>query len=146
MKKILLSLSAFALISTTVVASENMAKGLNVMLTSEDAQTQMMGMVLGGSVLNEQKKVLSITLCGPAGNLALKDSVAVDVKKPDGTVTNPKAALQGLIKAGAVVTVCPLFLPNAGKDTSALAEGITVAKPPMVAKSLTDAEFNNISF
>lgn len=39
MKKILLSLSAFALISTTVVASENMAKGLNVMLTSEDAQT-----------------------------------------------------------------------------------------------------------
>lgn len=39
MKKILLSLSAFALISTTVVASENMAKGLNVMLTSEDPQT-----------------------------------------------------------------------------------------------------------
>ena len=46
MKKILLSLSAFALISTTVVASENIAKGLNVMITSEDAQTQMMGMVL----------------------------------------------------------------------------------------------------
>ena len=137
---IVAALAAPSLISAAEI------KGLNVLMTSADAQTQMMGMVLGGSVLNEQKKVLNITLCGPAGNLALKDSVAVDVKKPDGTVTNPKAALQGLIKAGAAVTVCPLFLPNAGKDTSALAEGITVAKPPMVAKSLTDAEFNNISF
>lgn len=121
-------------------------KGLNVLMTSPDAQTQMMGMVLGGSVLNDQKKALNITLCGPAGNLALKDFTAVDVKKPDGTMANPKMALQGLIKAGAVVTVCPLFLPNAGKDASALIEGISVAKPPMVAKGLTDAEFNNISF
>lgn len=133
-----------ALAAPSLIAAE--LKGLNVLMTSADAQTQMMGMVLGGSVLNEQKKVLNITLCGPAGNLALKDSVAVDVKKPDGTVTNPKAALQGLIKAGAVITVCPLFLPNVGKDASALSEGISVAKPPMVAKSLTDAEFNNISF
>ncbi len=31
-------------------------KGLNVLMTSPDAQTQMMGMVLGGSVLNDQKK------------------------------------------------------------------------------------------
>jgi len=121
-------------------------KGLNVLMTSADAQTQMMGMVLGGSVLNDQKKALNITLCGPAGNLALKDFTAADVKKPDGTVANPKGALQGLMKAGAVVTVCPLFLPNAGKDASALVEGVTVAKPPMVAKSLTDGDFNNISF
>ena len=51
-------------------------KGLNVLMTSPDAQTQMMGMVLGGSVLNDQKKALNITLCGPAGNLALKDFTA----------------------------------------------------------------------
>ena len=121
-------------------------KGLNVLMTSADAQTQMMGMVLGGSVLNDQKKALNITLCGPAGNLALKDFTAETVKKPVGTATNPKAALQGLIKAGANVTVCPLFLPNSGKDASALVEGISVAKPPMVAASLTNAEFSNISF
>ena len=73
MKKILLSLSAFALISTTVVASENMAKGLNVMLTSEDAQTQMMGMVLATMTLKKGKEV-NMVLCSSAGNLALKDS------------------------------------------------------------------------
>ena len=135
-----------AVLAATSVLNAAESKGLNVLMTSGDAQTQMMGMVLGGSVLNEQKKVLNITLCGPAGNLALKDFTALDVKKPDGTVANPKSALQGLIKAGAVVTLCPLFLPNANKDASALVEGITVAKPPLVAKGLTDGDFSNISF
>lgn len=121
-------------------------KGLSVIMTSADAQTQMMGMVLSSSVLNDQKKVINITLCGPAGNLALKDFKAADIKRPDGSVANPKSALQGLMKAGASVQVCPLFLPNAGKDASALVEGITVAKPPMVAKGLTDSEFNTVSF
>lgn len=80
------------------------------------------------------------------GNLALKDFTAADVKHPSGSVVNPKTALQGLIKAGASVQVCPLFLPNAGKDAAGLVEGVTVAKPPMVAKNLTDSDFNNISF
>lgn len=144
------TLATKALIIATLIAPSYInateLKGLNIIITSPDAQTQMMGMVLGGSVLNDQKKALNITLCGPAGNLALKDFKAADVKKPDGSIANPKGALQGLMKAGAVVTVCPLFLPNAGKDASALVEGISVAKPPMVAKGLTDAEFNNISF
>lgn len=121
-------------------------KGINVIMTSADAQSQMMGMVLSNSVLNDQKKVVNITLCGPAGNLALKEFKAADVKRPDGSVANPKGALQGLMKAGASVQVCPLFLPNAGKDASALVEGITVAKPPMVAKGLTNGEFNTVSF
>jgi len=134
-----------ALVAPSLVSAAEL-KGLNVLMTSADAQTQMMGMVLGGSVVNDQKKVLNITLCGPAGNLALKDFTAADVKRPDGSVANPKAALQGLMKAGASVQVCPLFLPNAGKDAAALVEGVTVAKPPMVAKNLTDGDFNNISF
>lgn len=134
-----------ALAAPTLVSAEEL-KGLNVLITSSDAQTQMMGMVLSSSVLNDQKKAVNITLCGPAGNLALKDFVASGVKKPDGTMANPKGALAGLMKAGATVSVCPLFLPNADKDASALVEGITVAKPPMVAKGLTDPAFNNISF
>lgn len=131
-------------VPTLVSASE--LKGLNVLITSADAQTQMMAMVLSSSVLNDQKKAVNITLCGPAGNLALKDFTAAGVKKPDGTMANPKGALAGIMKAGAVVTVCPLFLPNAEKDATALVEGISVAKPPMVAKGLTDPDFNNISF
>lgn len=134
-----------ALVAPSLMSAAEL-KGLNMLMTSPDAQTQMMGMVLGGSVVNDQKKVLNITLCGPAGNLALKEFKAADIKRPDGSVANPKMALQGLMKAGASVQVCPLFLPNAGKDAAALVEGITVAKPPMVAKGLTDGDFNNISF
>ena len=146
MKSFMNSALIVAAFAATSVLSAADLKGLNVLMTSADAQTQMMGMVLGSSVLNDQKKALNITLCGPAGNLALKDFTAMDVKKPDGTAANPKSALQGLIKAGAVVNVCPLFLPNANKDASALVEGITVAKPPLVAKGLTDGDFSNISF
>ena len=146
MKMLLTKVLVVATLSVPSILSAEASKGLNVLMTSPDAQTQMMGMVLSTSVLNDQKKAVNITLCGPAGNLALKDFKAADVKKPDGTVANPKMALQGLMKAGAVVTVCPLFLPNAGKDATALVEGITVAKPPMVASGLTNLELSNISF
>ena len=146
MKILLTKVLVVATLAVPSILSAEASKGLNILMTSPDAQTQMMGMVLSSSVLNDQKKAVNITLCGPAGNLALKDFKAADVKKPDGSMANPKMALQGLMKAGAVVTVCPLFLPNANKDATALVEGITVAKPPMVAAGLTNLDFSNISF
>jgi hypothetical protein len=146
MKMLLTKVLVVATLVAPSILSAEASKGLNVLMTSPDAQTQMMGMVLSTSVLNDQKKAVNITLCGPAGNLALKDFTSAEIKRPDGTVVNPKMALQGLMKAGASVQVCPLFLPNAGKDATALVEGITVAKPPMVAAGLTNKEWSNISF
>lgn len=146
MKNILVKALLVTALSVPGVAESSELKGLNVLMTSPDAQTQMMGMVLSGSVIKDQKKQVSIVLCGPAGNLALKDSPAVSIKRPDGTVSSPKAALQGLIKAGATVSVCPLFLPNAGKETGDLSEGITIAKPPAVAAGLTNSSYSNTSF
>ena len=142
MKKILLSLSAFALISTTVVAGENMAKGLNVMLTSEDAQTQMMGMVLATMSLKKGKEV-NMVLCSHAGNLALKDSESPKLKPQD---KSPKMMLEALIKDGAKVEVCPLFLPNAGKTEADLIQNVTVAKPPVVADKLLNKDYQNLSY
>lgn len=142
MKKILLSLSAFALISTAVVASENMAKGLNVMLTSEDAQTQMMGMVLATMTLKKGKEV-NMVLCSSAGNLALKDSESPKLKPQN---KSPKMMLKDLIKNGAKVEVCPLFLPNANKNESDLINSVTVAKPPVVADRLLNKDFQNLSY
>ncbi len=142
MKKILLSLSAFALISTIVVASENMAKGLNVMLTSEDAQTQMMGMVLATMSLKKGKEI-NMVLCSSAGNLALKDSESPKLKPQN---KSPKMMLEDLIKNGAKVEVCPLFLPNAEKTESDLIQNVTVAKPPVVADRLLDKDYQNLSY
>ena len=41
--------------------------------------------------------------------------------------------LSGLLKAGATVEVCALFLPNADRAPTDLTDGVTVAKPPEVA-------------
>jgi hypothetical protein len=146
MKKVLSKSMIVATLALPALVSAAPLKGLNVIITSADAQTQMMGMVLSTMSIKKHNKMVNITLCGPAGELALKDSQSTPVKKPDGSSPTPKMALMGLMKAGAKVEVCPLYLPNAGKDKSALVEGINVANPGAVAGNLLDSEFNNISF
>ena len=98
-------------------------------VTSADNQTQGMAMVLA-SQMAEQKAAVRILLCGPAGQLALKAYEPPALKPRNVT---PKQMMAGLIKGGATVEVCALFLPNADKAPSDLVEGVTVAKPPEVA-------------
>lgn len=146
MKKIFsLSLLVVAFAIPTILNAGQL-KGLNVIVNSAEPQTQMMAMVLSTMAVKKHKKMVNITLCGPAGDLAVKGMKSTPVKRPDGKSPTPKMALIGLIKAGARVQVCPLYLPNAGKDKAVLLEGITVAKPPMVAAKLLDSEFNNLTF
>lgn len=142
MKKGLLVLLSSLLLSTASFASDNMAKGLNVVITSQDAQTQMMGMVLSMMTLKQNKEV-NMTLCSNAGDLAVKGMESSILKPQD---KSPKMMLQALIKQGAKVQVCPLYLPNASKDESVLLEGITVAKPDEVAKKLLDKDYQNLSY
>jgi hypothetical protein len=47
---------------------------------------------------------------------------------------------------GASIQICPLYLPNAGKTTDDLIEGITVAKPPVVAGKLLEKDYQNLTF
>ncbi len=98
-------------------------------VTSADNQTQGMAMVLA-SQLAEQKAAVRILLCGPAGQLALKAYEPPALKPRNVT---PKQMMVGLIKGGATVEVCALFLPNADKAPADLVEGVAVAKPPEVA-------------
>ena len=142
MKKGLLVLLSSLLLTTASIANENSAKGLNVIITSEDAQTQMMGMVLSMMTLKENKEV-NMTLCSKAGDLAVKGMESPTLKPQD---KSPKMMLEAIIKQGAKVEVCPLYLPNAGKDETVLLEGITVAKPAEVAKNLLNKDYQNLSY
>jgi hypothetical protein len=145
MKKIVSSLVLGGfLFQSNILADE--IKGLNVIINSSNVQTQMMAMVLSNATLSTHKKEVNITLCSDAANLALKEYKSADLKKADGTTINPKNALMGLMKGGAKVSVCPLFLPNITKDVTALIDGITVAKPPVVAGDLLNSAYSNISF
>ena len=114
-----LSLSSFAQTSTEAFFN----------VTSADNQSQGMAMVLATQMV-EQKAAVRILLCGPAGQLALKTYEPAALKPRNVT---PKQMLAGLMKTGATVEVCALFLPNADRTPTDLTEGITVAKPPEVA-------------
>ncbi len=115
-------------------AADDETKGLFVVVTTADAQTQMMAMVLSTQTVNQGKSVRML-LCGPAGELAVKNSKQTMLKPLD---KSPQMLLQGLIKNGVTVEVCPLFLPNKGADASVLIEGVSVAKPPVVAQNLRE--------
>ncbi len=118
------------------------SKGLNVIVTSGDAQTQMMAMALSMMTLKKDKEV-NMVLCSKAGDLAVKGLKSEIVKPLD---KSPKMMLKFLIQKGATVKVCPLYLPNAAKDESVLIDGVTVAVPAEVAASLLDDEYQNLSY
>ena len=141
MKKMIVALfTACLLVSTNAFASE--AKGLNVIITSQTPQTQMMGMVLSMMTLKKGKNV-NMVLCSDAGDLAVKGKESPTLKPKN---KSPKMMLKALIKNGANVEVCPLYLPNAGLEKSVLLKGITVAKPPKVAAKLLNSDYTTLSY
>ena len=84
-----------------------------------------------------------MVLCSSAAELALKDSTSPLLKPQD---KSPKMMLEALIKGGAKVEVCPLFLPNAAKAETDLITGVTVAKPMDVATKILDKDYQNLSY
>ena len=146
MKKLITKIALGATLVLPTISSADMAKGLNILINSANPQTQSMAMVLSMMSIKKHNKEVSIVLCGAAGDLANKNIKSTPVKRPNGKAPTPKQNLQMLIKLGAKVEVCPLYLPNASADKSVLLKGISVAKPPMVAARLLDKDYKNLSF
>lgn len=115
-------------------ASEEHVKGMFVVVTSAEPQTQLMAMVLSTQAMKKGKHV-RILLCGPGGDLALRNGREVILKPKD---KSPQMLLRKLIANHVVVQVCPLYLPNKGASLSDLVDGVTQAKPPVIAESLLE--------
>lgn len=122
---ILLLLMPATLLSNT----DSSDKELFVALTSADAETQMMAMVLATQSINQGVQV-RVLLCSDAGELAIKESESPTFKPAD---RSPKQLLNGLIDQGARVEVCGIFLPNREYTENNLMDNIGVASPPEVA-------------
>lgn len=131
----------FMSISFSVFASEKTKKMLFV-VTSADAQTQMMAMVLSTQSFKKGAKV-NVLLCGPGGDIALKGSKGTMFKPLN---KSPEMLLKGLIKKGVKVQVCPLYLPSKGLKMNALVDGITKAKPPVVAAEMIKINTEVVTF
>jgi predicted peroxiredoxin len=105
-----------------------------VVLTTPDIQTQLMALVLT-TQMSKRGELEQILFCGPAGELAIKGSKDVLLKPIN---KSPQMLLNSLIENGVRAQVCPLFLPNKGLTADALIDGVSEAKPPLVAQRLLE--------
>ena len=90
-----------------------------------------------------QKAPVRVLLCDAAGDIAVAGQDMPRLKPKDVT---PQQMLQGLIKSGAKVEVCALYLPNTGRQASDLIPGVTAANPADVAAHLLKPEVKTLAF
>jgi len=144
------TLTALALVAGTALGlpahAGEMNEKLVTVVTSPDAQTQLMAMVLTMQSI-EKGAEAQILLCGPAGDMALKDAPesATAPQKPKGM--SPQGLMTMIMeKTGTKVEVCAIYLPNKGVEASALIDGITPAAPPAMAEALIADDTTVLSF
>jgi intracellular sulfur oxidation DsrE/DsrF family protein len=128
--KTLITLFAMLLGFAGLANAQTDTESLFVVLTSDDAETQMMAMVLATQSLNKDVPV-RVLLCSEAGELALKDSESPAFAPAD---RSPKQLLMGLMNNGVQVEVCGIFLPNRDYTEADLIDGVGTAAPPEVAE------------
>ena len=118
------------------------ASELFLTLNSGSAMTQGAGLVLASQAL-EQQATVRVLLCDAGGDIAVvgKD---MPLLKPKNVTA--QQMLQGLIKAGAKVEVCALYLPNTGHQASDLIPGVTAGKPGDVAAYLLKPDVKTLAF
>jgi intracellular sulfur oxidation DsrE/DsrF family protein len=121
------------------------AKQMVTILTSEEPQTQLMSMVLTMQSMQAGAGAY-VLLCGPAGDLALRDApeAATAPQPPKGM--SPQLLMQKIMEQGATVEVCAIYLPGKGVAQDALLDGIGAAKPPAVARRLLADDTRIMSF
>ncbi len=136
MKHAILGLITALALGTAATAQEK--PDLVTIVATGEPQTQLMSMVLTMQAL-QQGSDAHVLLCGPAGDLALRDAPAAATapQKPKGM--SPQGLMLKIMEAGATVEVCAIYLPNKGVGPEALLDGVTPAKPPaMAARLLAD--------
>lgn len=106
------------------------ADDLFVVVSSESAQTQMMAMVLSNQAVAKGASV-RVLLCDAGGELAVEGASFPGFGPKDRTAQD---LLQNLIRQGATVEVCAIFLPSTDYTEEDLLEGVGSARPPAVAE------------
>jgi predicted peroxiredoxin len=122
-------------LSCTLPIHAQTSTELLVTVNSGNAQTQGMALTLASRAVFGEKIAVRVVLCSEGGKLAVKGMRPVSVPLKPLNLT-PNDMLADLMKGGAKVEVCGLFLPNSEWKPTDLIEGITVANPGEVAAHL----------
>ncbi|MGJ8605146.1 MAG: hypothetical protein ACSHXH_13560 [Marivita sp.] len=135
MKNLILAACA-ALTLTGPALAQDAPDTLITILTAPEPQTQLMAMVLAMQAA-QQGATPHILLCGPAGDIALKDAPDSATAPQPPRDMSPKALLTQIAALpGAKVEVCAIYLPGKGAQPDVLMDGVTVAQPPAMAAAM----------
>ena len=130
-----LAASAVALGLGNAAHAEGPAKLITI-LTAPEAQTQLMAMVLTMNAMAAGAEA-EMLLCGPAGDIALKDAPASATAPQPPKGASPQGLMQMLMaKKGLKVQVCAIYLPGKGADASILIDGVTAAAPDAMGAAI----------
>lgn len=119
---------------------------LLVIVTSDDAQVQLMSMVLTMQSA-QQGAATRVLLCGPAGDMALRDAPSsVTTGQPPKNMSAQGLMKTVMQKTQTQVEVCAIYLPGKGLDQSALIDGVTAADPADIAQVMVNRDTKIASF
>jgi predicted peroxiredoxin len=122
----------------------NAAEVPELLLSIDSGQPMSQGAALAlATQAQQQGAKVRVLLCDAGGDLALAGR-ETPVLKPRNVT--PQQMLQGLIKGGAKVEVCALYLPNTGRAPTDLIEGVTPAQPADVAAYLLKPGVRTLAF
>jgi predicted peroxiredoxin len=135
MKNLILATCAAMTLAGPALAQEA-PETLVTILTAPEPQTQLMAMVLAMQSA-QQGAAPHILLCGPAGDIALKDAPDTATAPQPPRDMSPQALLGKITDMpNAKVEVCAIYLPGKGMQADALMDGVTVAQPPAMAAAM----------
>lgn len=103
---------------------------LFVVVSSASAQTQMMAMVLSNQAVAKGASV-RVLLCDAGGELAVTGASFPGFGPQNRTAQD---LLQNLMRQGATVEVCAIFLPGTDYTEADLLDGVGMARPSPVAE------------
>ena len=119
---------------------------LITILTAPEAQTQLMAMVLTMNAMAAGAKA-EMLLCGPAGDIALKEAPASATTGQPPKNASPQGLMKMMMeKNGLKVQVCAIYLPGKGADASILIDGVTAAAPDAMGAAIVAPGTSILSF
>lgn len=147
--KTFLSACALSLTVALPAAQPAMADGprnLVTVLTAPEPQTQLMAMVLTMNAV-QQGATAQILLCGPAGDIALKEAPASATAGQPPRDASPQGLMRMMMdKHNVKVEVCAIYLPGKGADATILLDGVTAAAPDAAAAAIMADDSVVLSF
>jgi hypothetical protein len=141
----LAAIAAGAAAVSSAVADQHEKPNLVSILAAAEPQTQLMALTLTLQSLQQGANV-RVLLCGPAGDLALKEPPAAATAPQKPANMSPRGVLTKIVEAGAPVDVCAIYLPNKELGADALMPGVGEARPDAMAGHLIAANTRILSF